>query len=137
MSKTANDERAATKPIRPAISLRRKFLYLSICICALLVFFEAALRVRAWIKYGSAGGLSDSLMIRDPEFGLNIPRPGAEIKGRNIWVKVNALGFRGNEFEREKPPGTIRIACLGASTTFCGEVSSNDATWPAQLEKIL
>src|SRR5260370_23692448 len=137
MHKTGASELPAGTGTRRAISLRRKLLYLSICICVVLVFSECALRLRAWLKYGSSGGLSDSLMIRDANLGMNIPRPGVEIKGRNIWIKVNSLGFRGEEIEPQKPAGTIRIACLGASTTFCGEVSSNEATWPAQLERIL
>ena len=29
-----------------------------------------------------------------------------------------------------KAPGTIRLAFLGASTTFCAEVSGNDKVWP-------
>jgi hypothetical protein len=29
-----------------------------------------------------------------------------------------------------KPAGTVRIAFLGGSTTFCAEGSSNQATWP-------
>ncbi len=30
----------------------------------------------------------------------------------------------------EKPADTLRIAFVGASTTFSAEVSSNDMTWP-------
>lgn len=33
---------------------------------------------------------------------------------------VNALGFRDRDWPVEKPPGTIRIACVGASTTQDG-----------------
>ena len=29
-----------------------------------------------------------------------------------------------------KPPGRVRLAFIGASTTFCAEVSSDAAAWP-------
>src|SRR5262249_9196467 len=32
------------------------------------------------------------------------------------------------------PEGTVRIACVGASTTFCTGVSSNDTAWPKLLQ---
>jgi len=55
-------------------------------------------------------------------FGLIVPRrylgyalaPNL-VDGPN---RHNSLGFRGEEFPREKPPGETRIACLGASTTY-------------------
>jgi lysophospholipase L1-like esterase len=47
------------------------------------------------------------------------------------------LGFRGDEFSVEKLPKTVRIACVGASTTFCSEASNNAATWPARLQALL
>lgn len=37
---------------------------------------------------------------------VNSPRPG-----------INSLGFEDREHPREKPPGVIRIACVGGSTT--------------------
>jgi lysophospholipase L1-like esterase len=33
-------------------------------------------------------------------------------------VRINSLGFRGDEISRCKPPGTLRIVCIGDSTTF-------------------
>ncbi len=57
-----------------------------------------------------------------------VPTPG--------YPSHNSLGFRGPEVELEKPPGRLRIACLGASTTYGHELAWNDA-WPAQLERLL
>lgn len=45
------------------------------------------------------------------------------------FPEINDLGFKGEPVEREKPPGTYRILCLGGSTTFNG--------YPAYLEKAL
>ena len=60
--------------------------------------------------------------------------PNATHYGR---VAVNSLGFRGPEITLEKPPNTIRIVCMGGSTTFDTYVSSNDKTWTQRLEALL
>lgn len=49
---------------------------------------------------------------------------------RSGRIETNSLGFRGPELRVPKPPGTVRIAFLGASTTWCAEVSGNDKVWP-------
>ena len=35
--------------------------------------------------------------------------------GERIPVFINSHGFRGEEFERQKPPGTVRVLTLGSS----------------------
>jgi len=123
-------------PIR--IPLGRKILYASILALVALVLCEGALRVRSWMRYGSAAtGVRDPMLVYDRDADLYVPKPGYEVKGAKINIKINSLGFRGDEFVRQKPPGTVRVACLGASTTFCAEVSSNAATWPARLQEKL
>jgi lysophospholipase L1-like esterase len=100
-----------------------------------LLIGEGGLRLRAWMKYGSAAtGVRDPMLVHDPVADLWTPRPGYEVKGSKIHIKINSLGFRGDEFERTKPPGTFRIVALGASTTFSSEVSSNQATWTHRLQ---
>ena len=51
-------------------------------------------------------------------------------------VKTNALGFRGDEFDRVAPPGRQRILAIGDSVTD-GFFADNDATFPAQLQRYL
>ena len=53
-----------------------------------------------------------------------------------IPVTINSQGFRGEEFTVEKPPGTIRILTLGASSTF-GYHDRDDETYPFLLERDL
>lgn len=94
--------------------------------CVLVLFLaEAAIRVRAVLRNGSVWGIQEFLTI-DPATQLRVPVAG----GRFGPIEINSLGFRGPEIAVPKPAGTIRIAFLGASTTFCGEVSSNAASWP-------
>lgn len=86
---------------------------------------EAAVRLRQWKKYGTTDN-SYYQFAKDPATGLRIPKPGYTIGA----ISVNSRGFRGPEIEQPKPPGRVRIAFLGASTTFCAEASSEEATWP-------
>lgn len=73
-----------------------------------------------FLGYRLRGGLD----LADPAFG-----------GRRI--RTNRLGFRGREFLREKRAGTVRIACLGGSTTFGWRATDDDRTYPASLERSL
>ena len=108
------------------IPVRRKILYLVILVVLLLAMCEAGLRARAWIRYGSASSsVRDPLLTYDAAADLYAPTPGYEVKGAKIHIKINSLGFRGDEFSKVKPAHTFRIVCLGASTTFSAEVSSN------------
>jgi lysophospholipase L1-like esterase len=48
----------------------------------------------------------------------------------------NSYGFRGKEFDIEKPEGVFRIVAIGASTTY-GVANSDENTYPTQLERII
>ncbi len=122
----------------PQLSTARKLTYSALIMVLALGGLEAAVRARAWIKYGSPGAsVRDPMLTYDPQADLLVPTPGYEIDGARIKIKINSLGFRGDEFTYKKPPNTVRIAVLGASTTFNAEVSSNEATWPHQLQRKL
>lgn len=63
-------------------------------------------------------------------------RPGLppELAGRPTWeVVLNSRGFRAPEFEGARPPGRIRVVCLGDSWTF-GAGVDQDQAYPQQLE---
>jgi lysophospholipase L1-like esterase len=120
------------------LTLGRKLFFSAITLVAVLLVCEAGLRVRGWIRYGGAGtSVRDPMLTYDRNADLYVPTPGYEIQGAKVHIKINSLGFRGDEFARVKPPKTIRLAVLGASTTFNAEVSSNDATWPHRLQELL
>lgn len=53
-----------------------------------------------------------------------------------VYWSSNSWGFRGPEFSVQKPEGTIRIVCLGASTTE-GVNQSDEETYPYLLGKEL
>ncbi len=129
---------AAGAHIARKLPWHRKLAYSALCVLIVLFLAEGGLRVRAWLRYGTTSRTAqNAAYVFDENMKLLVPRPGAELHGSQINVTINSLGFRGDEFTREKPANTLRIACLGASTTYCPEVSNNAAAWPAQLQSLL
>lgn len=128
MSATSNSEHE--RP--PGASFRARFLLLSISVTLALLVVEGAVRVRQWTKYGRAEATTYEL-TEDPATGLRILKP-LQDTGR---IRIDSRGFRNPEIEMPKPPGRIRVAFVGASTTFCAEVSSNEATWPSLVTREL
>lgn len=88
---------------------------------------ETGLRLLQARKYGTAGTVEQHYTV-DKRIDLRVPIANLRL-GR---IETNSLGFRGPEIAVPKPAGTVRLAFLGASTTWCAEVSSNDVVW-AQL----
>lgn len=48
-------------------------------------------------------------------------------------ARINNHGFRGPDFEAEKPAGVLRVICLGGSSTF-GYTNTDEETYPRLLE---
>ena len=68
---------------------------------------------------------------------LHEPRPHV-LYARPYGVPgVNSLGFNDDEFRVAKTPGTLRIACLGSSTTEGGNPGGHEGSYPRQLQRIL
>lgn len=86
---------------------------------------EGVVRLRQWIKHGTTGSYTE-LYRTDDRIGLRVLRPNLHIGG----LSTNSMGFRGPEITQPKPQGTVRLAFLGASTTYCAEVSSDAMVWP-------
>ena len=107
----------------------------AILFCALViasVSVEGFFRLRSMWKFGSAEGKAIQL-TRDSQSGLKIPVPRQQ---RGV-IRTDSRGFRNPELEVPKPEGRIRLAFLGASTTFCAEVSSNEKSWPHLVREAL
>lgn len=52
-------------------------------------------------------------------------------------VRINRLGFRGPDYEWTPPPGTLRLAAFGGSSTFCYHNHGDENTWPGRLQAVL
>jgi lysophospholipase L1-like esterase len=105
----------------------RRFLLVILALVVAAGLLEGGTRVRQRLRFGTSGELFETRW--DPKVGLPVPVPG-ETKGINVWIRINSLGFRSPELDRPKPPARVRLAFLGASTTFCAEASGNETTWP-------
>jgi lysophospholipase L1-like esterase len=117
VSPLATEPRRASRARKLAISIASLFAFLALV--------EGALRVRQYAKYGTLGQMH--AFVVDAASGLEIPPPGRTTAN----FAVNERGFRGPLLELPKPAGRVRLAFLGASTTFCAEATSEQATWPA------
>jgi len=130
------DHNVAGQPLKRQPSKRRQALILGVILIIgfslLALSAEGIVRLRHWIKFGTLWGIEQTY-TKDPGSGLRIPIPGGVFGP----IQINSRGFRSPEIEVPKPPGTVRIAFLGASTTFCAEVSSNAMTWPHLVWKSL
>ncbi len=80
--------------------------------------------------------------VKDPILKfVNKPRGSKHVtyeEGDRSWtvkMNLNADRFRGPRVSPEKPPGTLRIACIGDSHTF-GDGVPNGATWPDHLRRL-
>jgi lysophospholipase L1-like esterase len=113
---------------QPAPRRQRNYLLLSVLATTLVIFLlvllaEGGVRLRQWLRHGQTGTVN-SMLVPDPASGLEVPRPGVH-SGK---IHINSQGFRSPELTADKP--RLRLAFLGASTTFCAEVSRDEAAWP-------
>lgn len=118
-----------------SISATRKLLYLFIIAILvplmLLLSLELAGRLYIYFEYG-VQGKSYGLWRYDSELGA--------VHSENAYntnAETNNYGFRNRENVIEpKPEGAYRIIAYGGSTTYCYNLSNNEA-WPLQLQKLL
>lgn len=108
----------------PRLSLSKKLLFSLVPLVALLMLIEGGLRLAGFERptaiesmqftFSVEGFNADArvpILIRD-EVVFWKPRPG--LRGHN------SHGTTGPEFAEAKPPGTLRIVCLGDSCTHYG-----------------
>ena len=108
----------------------------------LLVGAEVAVRVDDWRAGRTADFylpprlFEDGMYKSHPFTGITL-KPNFKREGGQYSFSINALGMRSAEMSAKKPPGVYRIFCLGGSTTYGTGATSNDKTYPAQMERLL
>lgn len=138
-----------TAPARPRaqLPLRRRLLFLSIIALGLLLLFEVMARVAFFVAEGFNPYYLTYGFAPDYEWNANhvdgyskfFPNSTRhQTVGKEIVdVKINGSGFRSAyDFVVPKPATTLRVAALGASSTF-GYENRDDETYPVQLERML
>jgi lysophospholipase L1-like esterase len=101
-----------------------------LAVIVILVLVEGSIRLRQWFVSGYSGQASDMFEMHDD---LRVLRPNVTTR----TISINSLGFRGPQITQPKPPETLRIAFVGASTTFCAEVSSDEMAWPHLVKEAI
>ncbi len=87
---------------------------------------ELGLRVTQLAKYGVSQNVEKSdAFYKDKNTGLRRIKPNQNL-GK---IRINSLGFRGPDIEKDKPDGTFRVAFLGSSTTY-DAYSAEEKNWP-------
>lgn len=105
---------------------------LALCAIGLLLAGELGL---SWMGFGSP------LLYRasaDPlDLGQYEPVPNQNVMRLGRQTRINSLGTRGREIERQSKQGAYRILVLGDSVTNGGTLVNDAETYPAQLESKL
>ena len=76
-------------------------------------------------------------LYQDHPYLPTVLKPSTDYRDSDTAGHVNALGLRGPERTVEKAPGTLRVLCVGGSTTFGAGIVGDENTWPARLEEQL
>ena len=150
MSKIPESERSQETsrpdPERTPLPLRKRFLFAVIMLVAFLLVTEIAGRVVSWVAYGfnpyylcygfysatsdGGGGFSDK-----QRGYFKFPANTTIKHGVPEACRINNHGMRGQDFETKKAPGTFRVVCMGASSTF-GFTDRDEGTYPRLLQKL-
>lgn len=123
------------KRSRKPISRKRKFLYTLITLAVIFGSIEGVCRYKEW-----RDSSEPPFEIRDPYCNhIFAPNRAWELKGIKgaTQARTNAFGHRDDDLSPEKEDGTLRIACLGGSTTYGFGASTNGRAYPNALEEML
>ncbi len=121
------------KKPRRRLSARKRLLFALLTLGVLFGVPEAFCQVREVVR----ASRKPRLPVEDCPYRITRLTPGARVVREGQTISINSLGLRGPEVTPEKPPGALRVACVGASTTFGLYAKDDASTWPAMLERRL
>lgn len=114
-----------------------KAIISALCIFLLL---EIALQVRSHIRYGTSvlnALFGETTYKINEDISLKLLRENAKISGNQATIITNSLGLRSPEIDSKKPPNTLRIAVLGASSIMGTYTRENQDTISYRLQHYL
>jgi len=121
---------------RAKTSLFKKLLYTLVAVVLTWLFVEAEILVWLWVTPPEERVNTDWRTLYKPHPNLafaGVPNRMDRLKA----CSANSFGLRGPQIAPAKPPDTVRIICLGGSTTYSVGATSNSTTWPARMERLL
>ena len=95
---------------------------------------------RAMLRPGGPDRLARLFGLRAPRY---VPHPYMLYALNRSWASAdgrtrhNALGFRGAELASEKASGSLRVVCMGESSTYCTGIADDRDAYPARLHEAL
>ena len=129
------------------VSLMKKslFIVLTVLISIGILFFLGEVGVRLFAKNGdiTPGVLRNMSVEYSPTvFARHVFKQKARViehpfgsKKGLVW-EINEKGYRGPDFETQKPDGTIRIIVYGGSAVFDTK-ATRSGDWPHRVQNIL
>lgn len=125
---------------RLQLSTPKKIAFSVITTVIVLVFLELSLRLFGF-SYQPAGLESSTEWGVGPDPTLSwswmpVPNATCNLSKWNFSFPFNAAGYRGPMFEKEKPPKTVRIVCMGDSVTMGWRVE-DEKTFCSVLQQLL
>ncbi|UCG52915.1 MAG: hypothetical protein JSW58_04985 [Candidatus Latescibacterota bacterium] len=111
--------------------------YVVLLLCVTVAAMEVLIRIfdPIGISYFSEAARYFRNMTPNDAYGY-IHTPHYRDKLQGVDVTINSHGFRGPEFEIEKPRETVRLLILGDSVVF-GWGAPQDSIFPARLQRML
>ncbi|MCZ6675152.1 MAG: GDSL-type esterase/lipase family protein [Verrucomicrobia bacterium] len=110
------------------------FMFLAAGLVSVFALGVGEVLARIWVAKKWTVEKKVMILNDDPMNGRYVYHPDIGYVLSPGYDDHNSLGWRGAEFELEKPAGTWRVVCLGGSTTY-GTTAST--AYPAFLEELL
>jgi lysophospholipase L1-like esterase len=153
-------EKAALDRRYFVLRVRKGPAFAALTLLLVLAALEAGQRVSDWRKLRKRGPVNDVYAVRgetasgiplsDKRGGLVLVhepyllykhKAGRRVVGpfgdETVSMTINAQGFRGPDWPREKAPGTARAIVLGGSAAFGHGASADEKVFHALLERAL
>jgi len=138
------DENMPSKPIQNnqalAVNPTGRVALVLMWMACLLIAFETAVQIRSYFRNGESvlnALAGEALYVTDERTRLKVLSPNHVFHRDGTEIRTNELGLRSPSIFVAKPPNTVRIAVIGASTAMGLYAVSNEETFSYQLGKFL
>ncbi len=130
---------------------KRRFAILAVVLALLLCAMVGEIAVRLLLRYNTPDTIrQSSLQYRPTAYPRHLLVPDQRIDPGKAWgdstndhnatksltYRINGYGYRGDDFDLDKRPGSCRLVIVGGSSVF--DLGAGDGEdWPRQVERLL